>query len=69
MSKFKLAFDTKNEAFDDDAYLPEITRILRDVARQVEENGLTSGSIKDSNGNTIGDFKADEPELSTGYRK
>lgn len=69
MSEFNLTFKTENEAFDGDAYLTQITRILKDVAKQIEFNGFTSGTVKDSNGNTIGDFKADEPELSSGYRK
>lgn len=51
---FDLSFDTANAAFD---YEPasEVARILRDIAQRVEA-GADCGTIRDHNGNTIGNW-------------
>ncbi len=63
---FKLQFSTANSAFDTDAN--EIARILRELANKVERGVIipftdadgtqlgVSGSIRDINGNTIGNW-------------
>lgn len=51
-----LKFDDQNEAFADEASAArqyESARILRELADEVEA-GMTSGKIRDINGNTIG---------------
>ena len=52
---FGLQFDTDNSAFDEQP-ATEIARILREVAKRVEENGDGDGKIFDANGNAIGRF-------------
>ena len=56
---FKLEFETRNAAFDDenggDAN-DEIARILRSVAMKVEE-GREKGRIMDANGNAVGTWE------------
>lgn len=51
---FKLQFDTANDAFDPNAY-EEIARILRDIVERVERED-NCGTIRDCNGNTIGNW-------------
>lgn len=51
---FKLTIKTDNAAFGDEPGY-EVARILRDIAHKVEE-GYTSGSVLDVNGNTVGHF-------------
>lgn len=51
----KIDFKTSNAAFEDDPY--EAVRIIREVADKIN-NGATSGTIQDINGNTVGKFKA-----------
>lgn len=55
MAKFKLEFDTDNDAFDSLNYEYEVNRILDNVKERVSEGDL-SGKVKDSNGNTVGHF-------------
>jgi hypothetical protein len=56
---FSVKFSTANEAFGsnrEDAAI-EIARILRDIAKDVERNGVGSKMlVKDINGNTIGSW-------------
>lgn len=59
---FSLQFSMANEAFDEPA--TEIARILRHVARRVENGELPDGDdtgfgmpVKDINGNTVGQWK------------
>jgi hypothetical protein len=44
---------TDNAAFDDDLEA-EVVRILRDLAQRIEDEGLSSKSVLDINGNLIG---------------
>ncbi len=57
---FTLAIKTDNAAFgdDDDSELGhELATILRDLARHLEEfANLGSGTVQDSNGNTVGKY-------------
>ena len=57
MSKFSLDFRCANAAFDDDL-AGEISRILRDVADQVDAGNSLGivNPIYDSNGNRVGSF-------------
>ena len=55
MSKFTLTFRTDNAAFDDDEAPAEIARILR-AAADLAEFGANRGVIRDSNGNTVGEW-------------
>ena len=55
-----IKFSTANDAFDVPG--PEIARILRELARLVED-GVTGGDeykSRDANGNTVGQFKYTE---------
>ena len=55
-----IKFSTANDAFDVPG--PEIARILRELARLVED-GVAGGDeykIRDANGNTVGQFKYTE---------
>ena len=55
---FTLFIETDNEAFRNPVWIAdgqEIARILKEVASQVE-NGKEFGTIKDINGNTVGDW-------------
>lgn len=54
--KFQLEFDADNAAFAGNDWQPETVRILTEVARRVEM-GDNSGTIRDSNGNTVGRFE------------
>ena len=53
---FKLEFSTDNAAFDGDLKWMEIDSILRAVADRAGD-GQTSGLIRDSNGNRIGQWE------------
>lgn len=55
MSRFILSFDTDNAAFEDDPFA-EIARVLRATAEKVEDRN-DMGTIRDLNGNTIGDWE------------
>ncbi len=54
--EFTLSINLENEAFSPD-FSPEVARILRRVADQVEA-GITEGKTRDINGNTVGSFSA-----------
>lgn len=56
--EFTVRFDCDNAAFDPDPG-PEIARILRVVAQQVEDGEDASKSLntRDINGNVVGTFK------------
>lgn len=61
---FKAEFSTGNAAFDD-APASEAGRILREIARKIEQGeSLGGGPIHDTNGNRIGQwtFEPSEPE-------
>ena len=49
-------FKTDNAAFSDDADTLEVTRLLREVADEIQQ-GSTSGAILDYNGNKVGTYK------------
>ena len=49
---FRLQFKTDNAAFEDSQ---EIGDILRSIASKID-NGQTSGYVRDSNGNNIGEW-------------
>ena len=53
---FSLKLKTDNAAFSDGNKSYEISRILREIADKIED-GNTEGSIRDINGNRIGEFK------------
>jgi uncharacterized protein YkuJ len=53
-----IKFSTANEAFDVPG--PEIARILRRIADDVELRILPNVKIFDANGNTVGSFKYTE---------
>ena len=54
---FTLKIETKNAAFADDCYSPqlEVARILRSLADKIED-GDSQGPVLDYNGNTVGHF-------------
>ena len=55
-----IKFSTANDAFNVPG--PEIARILRELARLVED-GVAGGDeykVRDANGNTVGQFKYTE---------
>ena len=52
LDRFELSVDTGNAAFDP-APGDELARILRRVADELED-GHTSGTVRDHNGNTVG---------------
>ena len=55
-----IKFSTANDAFNVPG--PEIARILRELARPVED-GVAGGDeykVRDANGNTVGQFKYTE---------
>ncbi len=56
--EFKLEIDCDNAAFEGDALLDEVTRILCVVAKHVHEGNL-EGKVRDINGNRVGSFKFD----------
>ena len=55
----KIEFETSNAVFEADGY-NEVVLILRRIADTCERSGLGSagGTIRDSNGNRIGDWVA-----------
>lgn len=53
---FKLQFSTENAAFEGDSKWMEIDTILRAVADRAGD-GQTSGTIRDSNGNRVGQWE------------
>lgn len=60
---FQIEFKTDNAAFQhedpawsDQARADEVARILRSVADYVENQGRTSGDVRDANGNKVGEW-------------
>lgn len=53
---FELMFTTDNAAFEGDGGNAEVARILRAIAERVEADA-GSGSVRDVNGNRIGEWK------------
>lgn len=52
---FKLEFRTDNAAFEPGLEHVEVTRILQRISYAVE-NRMVAGAVKDTNGNTIGNW-------------
>lgn len=59
--KFTMRVNCDNAAFAEDPN-GELARILREVARQVEEDGRSSNSIRDLNGNLVGHWGVGQKE-------
>lgn len=58
MAKFTLQFRCDNAAFDDGNRRAEVVRILRETAERVEAGeGKFFETIRDINGNEVGQFK------------
>lgn len=53
MAKFKIEIKMDNDAFQEDPAL-EVARILRELADNVERNGLGGRYLFDINGNMVG---------------
>ena len=53
MAKFKLEIDTGGSAFGDNPEL-ELSRLLAELAEDVEQRQLESYTLVDFNGNTVG---------------
>jgi hypothetical protein len=62
MHAFTLSFDMENAAFADGNAPEECARILRIVAGKAA-SGQEGGTVWDSNGNVVGEWSADFPEL------
>lgn len=54
-----IQINTDNAAFEDKE--EEISRLLKEVSRKIE-NGISSGNLKDLNGNNVGNFDLNESE-------
>lgn len=50
----KVKFDTDNEAFGNGNGGLEVARILRKLARHIEDSRDSSGNLFDANGNRVG---------------
>lgn len=61
-NSFTLSFDLGNAAFEDGNAPEECARILRIVAGKVS-SGQDCGPVWDSNGNRVGEWSVDFPEL------
>lgn len=57
---FKLQFKTDNDAFQPNPAM-EVCAILREITKLIDE-GETSGSCRDSNGNAVGTWALDHKE-------
>ena len=53
--KFRMEVQLDNAAYDPDTWELELAANLRDVASKVWDHN--SGKIRDSNGNTVGEWK------------
>lgn len=53
MAKFKLEINTDNAAFGDNPEI-ELSRLLSELAEDVEQRKLKSYTLVDYNGNTVG---------------
>ena len=54
-AKFVVVFRTANDAFFPTPYA-EISRILREIADNIDQSEILSGNIRDLNGNKIGTY-------------
>ena len=55
----RIVFDTSNAAFEGESLSYELSDIFADIVRGVEY-GRRSGVIRDSNGNTVGNWEANK---------
>lgn len=62
-TKVTIQFDTGNAAFDDGNGPAEAARILKGIAAKLDA-GLDSGTVRDSNGNRVGQWSAEFPEAT-----
>ena len=60
---FTLTFHTDNSVFDEYGGT-ETCRILRSIAARIENRGELDGTIFDSNGNRIGEWRLAAPVLN-----
>lgn len=60
--KFSLEIESSNTAFEDNYGFDELARILREVARLVE-NGNVRQSVRDVNGNAVGEYIMEVDEI------
>jgi hypothetical protein len=61
MAKFIVEIDTDGAAFDGDSYGIELAALLRRVAARAEytlDDG--NGTLRDSNGNTVGTYRTEK---------
>jgi len=54
---FRLEIDTDNAAFY--PWTTEVARLLRVAAARIDRSGDTDGSLRDTNGNTVGVWSID----------
>lgn len=59
---FKMEFRTNNAAFEERGGALEVARILRDTAIAIEHGGQHVGTVRDINGNRVGEFELTELE-------
>ena len=63
MTSFVLKIESGNAAFSDGNAGSEVARILRELARKVEDSSDGSGRLFDANGNGVGHWSmADDSE-------
>jgi hypothetical protein len=55
VSEFRVSIRTDNAAFEEGGRGAETARILRELADSLED-GVEAGSLRDINGNPVGDF-------------
>ena len=63
--RFSLIIESSNAAFEDNLGFPETARILREIAKQVE-NGNVAGIARDVNGNKVGTYDMEVDEVEEG---
>jgi hypothetical protein len=62
---FRLNINTDNAAFEGEKLVPELTAISDKALTRIY-NDETSGTLRDSNGNTVGSYQlVDEPQVYT----
>jgi hypothetical protein len=54
MKDLLITIHLENAAFQGSQGIPEIVRLLRDVAKKIEDEGLGDIAIMDVNGNCVG---------------
>lgn len=60
MATFTLTINTDNAAFEGEQFYPEMRAVLDKVAIQVADYFRENGSVRDTNGNTVGRFELSE---------